>query len=68
MIERLYTTHDEKKLRMFGDALANSGNGELSGEKEEFVRVLRDLSITDLRTLNNEMLKGWFPHIRSIAY
>ncbi|MDQ2774029.1 MAG: hypothetical protein M3Y57_03740 [Acidobacteriota bacterium] len=53
---------------MFGDALANSGNGELSGEKEEFVRVLRDLSITDLRTLNNEMLKGWFPHIRSIAY
>jgi SHS2 domain-containing protein len=69
IIERLHTTHDAEKLKMFGDALANSGKTEFaSDDKETFVRILRDLSAKDIQTLDHEYLKNWFPHVNSITY
>jgi len=69
LLERLHTTHDRKKLKMFGDALANSGSSEFGGDdKETFIRVLRDLSLKDLETLNHNYLKGWLPLTRDIDY
>jgi hypothetical protein len=68
VIEKLDTTHDEEKLRMFGDALANSGSTEFQADdKEEYVRTLRDLSSRDLRVLNDDRLKGWLPHIPHVT-
>lgn len=37
-------------------------------DKEQYVRVLRDLSLSDLRILNDGRLKGWLPHVRQIEY
>jgi hypothetical protein len=52
IIERLHTTHDDEKLKMFGNALANSGSSEFRQDsREEFIRILRDLSIDDLNEL-----------------
>jgi hypothetical protein len=53
IIERLHTTHDREKLRMFGRALANSGNEEFQAEdREQLIRVLRDLSPAELQMLS----------------
>jgi hypothetical protein len=69
LLERLHTTHDKEKLRMFGNALGNSGVVEFkAADKEEFVRVLRDLSLSDLTILNDENLKGWRPHMHEFVY
>lgn len=69
VLERIDTTHEQDKLRMFGDALANSGNAEFeSDDKEQYVRILRDLSGQDLKILNHENLKGWLPHTHTIQY
>ena len=69
ILERLYTTHDKEKLKRFGDALANSASALFEGdEKEVFVRILRDLSVKDLETLNHDNLKGWLPATRRIEY
>jgi hypothetical protein len=58
VIEKLHTTHDEEKLRMFGDALANSGSSEFQrDEKEDYIRTLRDLSANEL-----QVLKGGYPY------
>jgi hypothetical protein len=52
LIERLHTTHDGEKLKMFGDALANSGSRDFAKDRrEEFVRILRDLSLADIQEL-----------------
>jgi len=51
-IEQLKTTHDEGKRKMVADALANSGSAEfISDDKEQYVRILRDLSPADAGTL-----------------
>jgi hypothetical protein len=64
LLERLHTTHDKKKLRMFGIALGNSGLIEFkTADKESFARVLRDLSLSELQVLDDQRLKGWPPHI-----
>jgi hypothetical protein len=70
VIEKLHATRDEAKLRAFGDALANSGSGEFPDEeeKEEFIHILRDMSIRDLRILKDKRLTGWTPHINPIEY
>ena len=71
LLERLHTTHDKKKLRLFGIALGNAGLIEFkTPDKEHFVRVLRDLSLSELQALDDERLKGWFPHMpgRDIQY
>jgi hypothetical protein len=71
LLERLHTTHDKKKLRMFGAALGSSGLIEFkAADKEHFVRVLRDLSLSELQVLDDQRLKGWFPHVpgREIQY
>jgi hypothetical protein len=69
LIEKLHTTHEQAKLRMFGDALANSGNVEFKADdKETFIRALRDLSAKDLETLNDERLKGWAPLTKRTEY
>ena len=67
VIEKLHATRDEAKLRAFGDALANSGSGEFPDEeeKEEFIHILRDMSIRDLRILKDKRLT---PHIKPIEY
>jgi hypothetical protein len=69
VIERLHTTHNAEKLKMFGDALANSGSVDfISDDKEVFIRILRDLSGADIHTLDHEYLKNWFPHVHTIDY
>ena len=71
LLERLHTTHDKMKLRIFGIALGNSGLIEFrTADREHFVRVLRDLSLSELQALDDERLKGWFPHMpgRDIQY
>ena len=69
VLERLHSTHDKEKLKRFGDALANSASQDYSeDEKEAFIRILRDLSVKDLETLNHNNLKGWTPITRKIEY
>jgi hypothetical protein len=69
LLERLHTTHDSEKLKMFGNALANSGNVDFKDDaREDYIRVLRDLSLKDLLILNDFRLKGWTPHIHQIDY
>ena len=52
VLERLHSTHQQEKLKTFGEALANSGTGEfVADDKEPFIRTLRDLSLEDLQTL-----------------
>jgi hypothetical protein len=69
LIEKLHTTHEQAKLKMFGDALANSGNMEFKvDDKEIFIRALRDLSVKDIETLSDEKLKGWNPLTKRIEY
>jgi hypothetical protein len=63
LAERLHTTHDAEKLKMFGNALGNAGAKEFeTDDKESFIRVLRDLSLQDLIVLKHEHLKGWTAH------
>jgi hypothetical protein len=71
LLERLHTTHDKKKLRMFGNALGNAGLIEFkTTDKEQFVRVLRDLSLSEVQALDDDRLKSWTPHLpgREIQY
>lgn len=69
LLERLHTTHDSEKLKMFGNALANSGNVDFKDDaREDYIRVLRDLSLKDLLILNDFRLKGWTPHLQQIDY
>jgi hypothetical protein len=64
LLERLHTTQEKERLRVFGDALANSSSSDFrSDDKEQYVRVLRELSLSDLNVLRNKLLKGWTPHI-----
>ncbi len=52
LLERLHTTQDNEKLNMFGKALANSGSSDFQeDDREEFIRILRDLSLKDLDEL-----------------
>jgi hypothetical protein len=71
LLERLHTTHDKRKLRLFGIALGNAGLTEFkTADKEHFVRVLRDLGLGELQVLDDERLKGWSPHMpgRDVQY
>jgi len=52
ILERLHATHQKEKLKMFGDALANSGSSDFQVDDiEQYVRTLRDLSLEDLKLL-----------------
>jgi hypothetical protein len=45
ILERLHGTRHKEKLRMFGDALANSGSSDLNeDDAEQYIRTLRDLA------------------------
>jgi hypothetical protein len=69
LIERLHTTHDTEKLKMFGNALANSGNTDFKNDpREDYIRILRDLGLKDMLVLDDFRLKGWTPHIHRIDY
>ena len=69
LIEKLQTTHDRDKLKSFANALANCGNVDFhSDDKEQYVRVLRDLSVSDLKILNDGRLKGWLSETHVIVY
>ncbi|HLJ49094.1 MAG TPA: hypothetical protein VKU01_23930 [Bryobacteraceae bacterium] len=69
LLEKVHLISDEEKFRRFGVALANSGTGDFEyEEKEDFVRILRDLSMKDLRILNDKRLSGWKPHLEEIHY
>jgi hypothetical protein len=52
-LEQLRTSHDRDTRLMLSNALANSGLAEFSSEerKELFLRILRDLSPSHIRTL-----------------
>jgi len=39
-----------------------------NADKEAYIRILRDLSATDLTILNYETLKGWFPHTHDVQH
>src|SRR6202789_1214493 len=50
--QHLLTTHDREKLKMLADALANSGSTAFQeDEKEQYVHILRALSVGDIRAL-----------------
>jgi hypothetical protein len=67
--EQLWTTHDREKLRMLATALANSGSTVFEADdKELMTRALRNLSPSDIKTLNHENLKGWRPLTSEIQY
>ncbi len=67
LLERLHTTHDKEKLKMFGNALGNAGVIDFKADdKEGLVRVLRDLSLADLTILNDGNLRGWTAHMPNI--
>jgi hypothetical protein len=67
LLEKLHTTHEKERLRMFGNALANSGRRDFQADdKEQYIRVLRELSLTDLNILNDGRLYGWAPQIQPI--
>lgn len=69
LLERIHTTHDSDKLRMFGNALANSSSLDFKADdKEQYIRVLRELSLSDLNILNDGRLRGWFPFAHAIEY
>jgi hypothetical protein len=69
IIERLHTTGDAEKLRIFGSALGNSGSPSFkSDDKELLIRALRDLAVSDIAALNDYRIKGWTPHIYDIRY
>jgi hypothetical protein len=52
ILEKLHSTHQQEKLKTFGEALANSGTQEFApDDKEPYIRTLRDLSLEDLQTL-----------------
>jgi hypothetical protein len=69
IIERLHTTGDAEKLRMFGSALANSGSPSFKNDdKELLIRALRDLAVNDITVLNDYRVKGWIPHTHDIRY
>lgn len=54
ILEKLHSTHQQEKLKAFGEALANSGTGEfVADDKEPYIRTLRDLSLEDLQTLRS---------------
>lgn len=69
VIEKLGTIHDEERLRRLGAALAMCGEAAfLNDDREQFIRILRDLSLRDLDTLHHQDLKGWKPHTHDIVY
>jgi len=69
ILENIHTTHDAEKLKVFGNALANAGAVDLkNADKENLARILRDLTATDFVVLNDDMLKGWTPHLHTIEY
>jgi hypothetical protein len=52
VLERIHSTHQKDKLSAFGRALGNSGRREFErADREQFVRVLRDLSVAELHAL-----------------
>jgi len=55
VLEQLQTTHDKAKLQMLSAALANGGLKEFSADtrKELFLRILRDLSPSQLNVLES---------------
>ncbi len=69
-LEQLQTAHDATKRRMRAAALAYSGSTEFSGDalKEQYMRILRDLSVQDLIVLKDPKLKGWTPFVTNISY
>jgi len=54
-MEQLRTTHDKKKIRMLATGLSNSGSTNFASEarKEDFLRILRDISPSHIRFLQN---------------
>jgi hypothetical protein len=42
LIERLHTTHQQEKLKMFGNALANSGREDFQNDDKELYVVRRE--------------------------
>ena len=67
--EQLLTTHDREKLRMLAAALANSGSAPFQADdKELMIRALRNLSPSDIKNLDHEYLKNWFPLTKRIEY
>ncbi len=53
LVEQLRTTHDREKIKMVASMLVNSGLVEYKSDarKENFVRILRELSVLDLMAL-----------------
>jgi hypothetical protein len=53
-INQLHVTHDREKIRMLGNALANSGTTRFSTDqrKEVFVQLIRDLTSEHVRVLH----------------
>jgi hypothetical protein len=69
VLERLRTTHNREKLKRFGAALINSGSTEfLNEDRENLVRVLGEVNMSELRMLNDEHLRNPPPPLTPATY
>jgi hypothetical protein len=69
LLERLHASHHEEKLKTFGHALGNSASADFQeDDKEQYIRILRDLSLEDLQTLQKLAKIQELPsHMRAAA-
>lgn len=69
ILERLHSTHQDEKLRTFGEALANSGSEDfVTDDKEQYIRTLRDMSLEDIHTLRKVEEFNKLPsHLRGLG-
>jgi hypothetical protein len=69
-LDTLYSSRNDRKIRLLAAALANSGTDEIADADEQMhmLRALRDLTPGDIRVLGDWRLKGWVPITRRIAY
>lgn len=67
VLEKLHSTHQDEKLKTFGQALANSGTSDFVADpKEQYIRILQDLGLEDIHALRQiEKLNQLPPQFRT---
>ena len=67
--QQLLTTHDREKLKLLAAGLANSGTAEFKhDDNEQYLLILRDLTLRDLMTPNGKALQVTVPPEESATY
>jgi hypothetical protein len=70
IIEKLQSTHQKEKLRIFGESLANCGHIDfVADDKEDYIRTLRDMSLEDIQALRKAAEFNKLPsHLRGKGF